>query len=129
MEIGAGRIPAVTALNKIDRLSKPEAARNTTRQFSKAVAISARRGTGEDELLEMVKQELYERFVPVSVHLPYQQGALISLFHESGQVDRIEHVRGGVLMEGRIPGRLASQFEDWQIGDEEPPVEDEEEEG
>ncbi len=129
MEIGAGRIPAVTALNKIDRLTKPEAARNTARQFPKAVAISARRGTGEEELLEMVKQELYERFVPVSVHLPYQQGALISLFHDSGQVDRIEHVRGGVLMEGRVPARLAPQFEDWQIGDEEPPAEDEEEEG
>ncbi len=128
-EIGAGRVPAVTALNKIDRLSKPEAARNTARQFPKAVAISARRGTGEEELLEMVKQELYERFVPISVHLPYQQGALISLFHESGHVDRIEHMRGGVLMEGRIPGRLASQFEDWQVGDEEPPTEDEEEEG
>src|SRR5512140_1892254 len=37
-EIGAGRIPEVTALNKIDRLTKPEAARNTTRQFPKAVA-------------------------------------------------------------------------------------------
>ena len=28
-------------LNKIDRLSKPEAARNTVRQYPKAVAISA----------------------------------------------------------------------------------------
>ncbi len=128
-EIGAARIPAVTALNKIDRLTKPEAARNTARQFPKAVAISAQRGTGQDELLEMVKQELYERFVPISVHLPYQQGALISLFHESGHVDRIEHMRGGVLMEGRIPGRLAAQFEDWQVTDEEPPAEDEQEEG
>jgi GTPase len=128
-EIGAARVPAVTALNKVDRLTKPELARNTARQFPKAVAISAKRGTGEDELLEMIKQELYERFVPVSVRLPYQQGALISLFHESGHVDRIEHVRGGVLMEGRIPGRLAAQFEDWQVTDEEPPAEDEEEEG
>jgi GTP-binding protein HflX len=128
-DIGAGRIPAVTALNKIDLLTKPDAARNTARQFPKAVAISARRGTGQDELLEMIKQELYERFVPVSVHLPYQQGALISLFHESGHVDRIEHVRGGVLMEGRIPGRLASQYEDWLVADDDPPAAEEEEEG
>ena len=126
-EIGAGRIPAVAALNKIDRLTKPEAARNTARQFPKAVAISAQRGTGQDELLELIKQELYERYMPISVHLPYQQGALISLFHESGQVDRIEHVRGGVLMEGRIPGRLASQFEDWLLTDGEPSAEEEEE--
>jgi hypothetical protein len=40
---------------------------------------------------------------------------LISLFHEAGQVERIEHGRGGVLMQGRIPGRLVAQFRDWQI--------------
>ncbi len=130
-EIGAGHIPAVTALNKIDRLGRPEAARATARQYPKAVAISARRGTGVPELLELIKEELYERYTPIAVHLPYQQGALISLFHESGQVDRIEHVRGGVLMEGRIPGRLASQFAEWetdgsgQLEDDESEEEDE----
>ena len=116
-EIGAAGIPEITALNKIDRLSKPEAARNTTRQYPKAVAISARRGTGQPELLELVKEELYERYTPIAVYLPYQQGALISLFHESGQVDRIEHVRGGVRMQGRIPGRIAAQFAGWHLKD------------
>ncbi len=128
-EIGAGNIPAVTALNKIDRLRQPELARNTARQYPKAVAISARRGTGIPELLELIKEELYERYTPISVKLPYQQGALISLFHESGQVDRIEHVRGGVLMEGRIPGRLASQFTAWELRDGDESDEDEEEAG
>jgi GTPase len=127
-EIGAGRVPAVTALNKIDRLSKPEAARNTARQYPKAVAISARRGTGVAELLELIKEELYERYALIAVRLPYQQGALISLFHESGQVERVEHVRGGVLMEGRIPGRLAAQFADWETKDGSAPAEEEEEE-
>ena len=128
-EIGAGRVPAVTALNKIDRLSKPEAARNTARQYPKAVAISARRGTGEAELLELIKEELYERYTPIAVRLPYQQGALISLFHENGQVERVEHVRGGVLMEGRIPGRLAAQFADWETKNGNAPAEEQEEEG
>src|SRR5512138_2974432 len=117
-EIGAGRIPAVTALNKIDLLGRPEAARNTARQFPMSVAISARRGTGMPELLEMVKHELYEKYMPISVRLPYKQGALISLFHEAGKVDRTEHVRGGVFMEGRIPGRLVSQFEEWEADEE-----------
>ncbi len=118
-EIGAGHIPAVTALNKIDRLSRPEAARNTVRSYPKSVAISARTGVGQSELLELIKEELYERYVRVYVRLPYQQGALISLFHESGHVDHVEHVRGGVLMQGRIPGRLAAQFTDWQVNEAE----------
>jgi GTP-binding protein HflX len=127
-EIGAGHIPTVTALNKIDRLKQPEAARETTRQYPKAIAISARKGTGLPELLDLVKRELYETYTPILVRLPYQQGALISLFHEAGQVDRIEHERGGVLMQGRIPGRLAAQFSAWQTTNQHQPEPEDEEE-
>jgi GTPase len=114
-EIGAGHIPTVTALNKIDRLGQPESARATVRNYPKAVAISARTGAGQSELKDLIKKELYERYTPVLVRLPYQQGALISLFHETGQVQRIEHERGAVVMQGRIPGRLAAQFSQWQV--------------
>ncbi len=126
-EIGAGHIPTVTALNKIDRLSRPEVARETVRNFPKAIAVSARTGVGQAELLDLIKQELYERYTPVLVRLPYQQGALISLFHEVGQVERIEHERGGVLMQGRIPGRLAAQFSPWLVTENRAELEREEE--
>jgi hypothetical protein len=55
---------------------------------------------------------------------------LISLFHEAGQVEHIEHARGGVIMQGRIPGRLVAQFNDWQVSPNhhEPEEEQEEEE-
>lgn len=113
-EIGAGHIPTVTALNKIDLLKEPGAARETVSTYPKAVAISAQQGIGQRELLALITQELYENYTPISVRLPYQQGALISLFHESGQIERIEHVRGGVLIQGRIPGRLSAQFAHWR---------------
>jgi GTP-binding protein HflX len=114
-ELGAGHIPVVTVLNKIDRLRKPESAQETVRQYPKSVAISAAKGVAIPELLLLIHQELYETFSPVLVKLPYQQGALISLFHEMGQVERVEHGRGGVLMQGRIPGRLAAQFKPWHV--------------
>jgi GTP-binding protein HflX len=114
-ELGARHIPIITALNKVDQLRDPESARVIVSHFSKAVTISALDGTGLKELLEVVQQELYETYAPILVRLPYQQGGLISLFHEAGQVERIEHGRGGVLMQGRIPGRLVAQFRDWQI--------------
>lgn len=112
-EIGAGHIPAVSVLNKIDRLHRPQSAQETMRQVPKSAAVSALKGTGIQEMLALVHEELYESFVPVEVKLPYQQGALISLFHEMGQVERVEHERGGVLMQGRIPGRMAAQFKLW----------------
>jgi GTP-binding protein HflX len=115
-QLGAHHIPVVTALNKVDQLRDPEAAKRAVSHFSsKAVTISALKGIGIPDLLQVIQQELFETYTPIVVRLPYQQGALISLFHEAGQVERIEHGRGGVLMHGRIPGRLLAQFSNWQV--------------
>jgi GTP-binding protein HflX len=81
---------------------------------------------GLSELLDLIKEELYERYTPVRVRLPYRQGALISLFHETGKIERLEHERGGVFIQGRIPGRLAAQFSPWQVGADEPAPEEDE---
>jgi GTP-binding protein HflX len=112
-EIGAGHVPIITALNKVDQLKQPEQAQETLQHFPKAVAISGLKGSGLPDLLQLVQQELYETYTPIDIHLPYQEGALISTFHEMGQVEFIEHKRGGVHMQGRIPGRLLAQFAPW----------------
>ena len=126
-ELGAHHIPVVTALNKTDRLRDPASAKDAVSRFSKAVTISALAGTGMKDLLRLIQEELYETYAPILVRLPYQQGALISLFHEAGQIERIEHGRGGVLMQGRIPGRLLAQFNGWQVAPNTPEPEEEEE--
>ena len=113
-KIGAEHIPVITALNKIDRLKDPAAAEIVLEQYPQAIAISAINGKGIPELIQKVKEELYETFAPIKVFLPYQQGQLISLFHEAGQIERVEHTRGGVMINGRIPGRLIAQFNEWQ---------------
>ena len=46
----------------------------------------------------------------MQVFLPYKEGRLISLFHEQGQIEMIEHLDGGVKITGKIPGRIVSQF-------------------
>jgi len=114
-EIGAGHIPVITALNKIDRLKEPEQAQETLESYPQAVAISALLGSGLSNLLGVIQQELYETYTPVEVRLPYQEGTLISLFHEMGQIERIEHGRKGVEITGRIPGRLLASFTPWLI--------------
>jgi len=112
-EIGAGFIPAITALNKVDRLQNAHLAREITRRYPKAVAISAARGSGIPELLRLVKRELFESYHEIHVRLPYQQGSLISLFHEMGQVRQVVNERGGVILSGRIPGRFVAQYAPW----------------
>ncbi|GAB4488608.1 MAG: GTPase HflX [Anaerolineales bacterium] len=113
-EINAGHIPILTALNKVDWLKDPNTARTVLENYPQAVAISATKGIGIPELMSKVTQELYETYTPIQLWLPYQQGQLLSLFHEAGQVEKIEHGRGGVLIAGRIPGRLVAQFAEYQ---------------
>jgi GTP-binding protein HflX len=114
VEIEADHIPALTVLNKIDKLSNPENAQETLASFPNAVAVSALEGKGLDHLLEIIGERLFEMYSPIAVRLPYQQGALIAMFHEYGQVERIEHTRDGVLIEGRIPVRLVSRYSNFE---------------
>ena len=114
-EIDASHIPMITALNKADLLRNPENAREVLKEFPKSISISAMTGEGIPDLLHLMREELFESYSPIHVRLPYKQGALISLFHELGQVERVEHERGGVVMHGRIPGRLLAQFSPWCV--------------
>lgn len=109
-EIAADHIPVLTALNKIDGLDDPGAAREAMDEFSNAVAISALQREGIRDLLSAVQQQLFEMYTPLEVLLPYAEGKLISLFHSQGEVERIEHGSQGVMIQGRIPGRLMAQF-------------------
>ena len=114
-EINAEKLPIITVLNKIDRLHDPSTAKKMVANFSRAVAISAVTGEGIGEMLVLLKQALFETFSPVSVQLPYQQGNLISLFHQVGQIEKMENGRKGVSIKGRIPGRFLAQFLPWQV--------------
>ena len=119
-EINAGQIPVITALNKIDRLQDPEAARQAMAAFAESVAISAMSGLGIPDLVQAIENQLFETYLPIKVCLPYQQGQLISMFHEQGQVAFVEHNRGGVHMEGMIPGRLYTRFQPFLISKNSP---------
>ena len=109
-EIEASHIPILVALNKSDKLANPGRARQVLEHFPNAVAISALTGEGIPDLLQSVSDNLFENYSPLTVRLPYEEGGLIALFHEQGQVERIEHVRGGVMLQGKIPGRLYARF-------------------
>lgn len=113
-DIGAEKLPILTVLNKIDRLENPATAQDSLEHMDDAVAVSALKKRGLEELLQAINHKLYESLAPVDVHLPYEQGALISLFHEQGKIERIEHTRHGVSIQGRLPGRLLARFSSFE---------------
>jgi GTP-binding protein HflX len=109
-EIGVEDIPIVTALNKIDLLSDESTILDQLDEFERGVPISALSGEGIPTLLSVIEEEMYERLLSIAVVLPYREGGLISLFHEHGIVEYINHTDSSVEMKGRIPTRFAADF-------------------
>ncbi len=118
-DISAGDIPILTVLNKIDLLVSPQAAQGALDEFPNSTAISALTGRGIPEMLSLVNEYLYEKYLPVTVRLPHQEGALIAAFHNQGQVERVEQSANGVLLQGRLPGRLLAQYQAFILHEEE----------
>jgi GTP-binding protein HflX len=103
-------IPIVTALNKIDILPDRKTVLETLDEFERGVPISALSGEGIGTLLSVIEEEMYERLLSIEVKLPYREGGLISIFHEHGIVEEMNHTDSYVEMKGRIPLRLFADF-------------------
>jgi GTP-binding protein HflX len=126
-EIDADHIPTILVLNKADRLADQEEVVDLVENFDGVSAtISALNGAGIVNMLAEIEEVLYETYVPVAVRLPFQEGQLISLFHDQGQVENIEHSRTGVVIEGNLPGRLLARYQPFVLVGPEPEVETDE---
>lgn len=108
-------IPMLTALNKIDRLPAPDAAQRALHGFEHAVSISALRRLGLDDLLARAERALHADLTPLRVRIPYRAGQLVSLFHDQGVVERVEHEEKGVRISGRVPARLMARFKPYVL--------------
>jgi GTP-binding protein HflX len=113
--IGAGKIPTIEVLNKVDQLDKDEIARLTREVFPGAIPISGLRGQGIDKLLLTVEHDLFQSLLPVHLHLPYTEGQLISLFHENGVIEAIKYNAKTVDIRGKIPGRMYARYQPFEV--------------
>jgi GTPase len=110
-DIGANDIPLITVMNKGDIIRNASDRKDEIPEFQDALIISAKTGENLSDLIIFIKGELFEKFIPIDVSIPYKYGNLISMFHQIGKVDKVEHGIGEVKMKGSIPGRLLADFE------------------
>jgi GTP-binding protein HflX len=114
-EIKADHIPVINVLNKIDQLDSSRLSYIQLDSFPNSVVISGLTGVGVDLLLEKMDGLLFQSFIPIKVKLPYSNGQLISLLHESGQIDSIKYGSNVVEISGKIPGRYYARFQQFEI--------------
>jgi GTP-binding protein HflX len=115
-EIGAGEIPQILILNKVDLLEPHAADAAALRQrllghgehdAIRAVALSARTGEGLDRLLAVIDEALpLDRIVRTRLDLSAGDGATLAMLHEFGRVLHVEYDGDRVSVEAEIPESL-----------------------
>jgi GTP-binding protein HflX len=81
--------------------------------FPNSVAISAKDGIGIDALLEIIETVVTRSEQSTTYVLPYQEGRLISQFHEIGRVDSINHNESSVSICGWLPEYIQKEYEQY----------------
>lgn len=123
-DIGSGGKATILALNKIDRIEshKMKMELGGIGELGRwlddcpgAVPISALSGEGIEALLQAIEEQLASDLESIKVRIPYQANDLVALFHRKGIVDVENFGARGTTITGRIPGALASVFEEYRL--------------
>jgi GTPase len=105
VEIGAGRIPEVLALNKVDRLSETERARVVSRIDGDALPISAVTGENLDRLMERIEDALPRFPVDVRILVPWGREDVTAMLYRNAEVLSEESGPDGTLVHARVNER------------------------
>lgn len=112
-EIGAGAVPQILVLNKSDLLD-PAERENLRASEPGAVVVSARTGTGLDELRRRLVAVARERLVTFDAMIPWSRGDLLAAIHEDGveitREDETEGARVRALLPRPVAGRIRADL-------------------
>jgi GTP-binding protein HflX len=109
-EIGAGQVPELVVVNKIDS-ADPVVLQGLRAREPGSLSVSARTGAGLSTLRDAIEAALPRLDVQVKVTVPYSRGDLVARAHAEGEVLATEHVEDGTLLEARVPPGLAARLE------------------
>ncbi len=113
-DVEAHDVKEVVVVNKAD-LADPEVLDRIRRHEKHSIVVSARTGTGLDELVALVAAELPQPEVDVEVLVPYERGDLVSRIHETGTVLASEHLADGTRISARVDGELAGHLDAYAV--------------
>ena len=111
-EIGAGHIPELLVVNKIDA-ADPDRVRDLAR--GTANAVSARTGEGVDLLVAAIGERLRALSPPIELLVPYERGDVLAALHRDGEVLVEVHGDGGMRVRARLEEADAGRFREFLV--------------
>jgi GTP-binding protein HflX len=114
-ELEAGQKPALHVKNKVDLL--PPKQRDSLRDDSRTVHVSAAKGIGLTTLLDRIDQMLSEDALSrVRLRVPQKEGKALAMLEARSRIYSREYKDGAVELEAEVPESLARKLKQWVIG-------------
>jgi GTP-binding protein HflX len=115
-EIGAGEVPRMLVLGKVDCLDADGRA-ELRHRHPNGLQISSLSGEGLGELAEAVEHEFARRLQAVELLIPYSEGARLAELHAiAGDLLR-EDTPEGVRVSARLPRPVADRFAQFAVAE------------
>jgi GTP-binding protein HflX len=110
-ELGAGHIPMITVLNKIDRLEPGETPDGLLKRYPGSIPISARDGSGLEELKQRMEELLSGDIL--RFRFPPDRHDLAAMLHRDGRVLTETYEDTYIEMEARAEKELALRLREY----------------
>ncbi|MCX6357767.1 MAG: GTPase HflX [Candidatus Aureabacteria bacterium] len=114
-EIGAGEKPVIAAFNKIDLPRTGACLGRYARAFPSSVRISALKGDGIGELLQMLERELGRGLIRVQCTLPAAASSLVARVYREGNVLSCAYEDDCVMIDAELPPALAGEMKQYYM--------------
>jgi len=108
-QIGAGEVPEIMVVNKIDAATADTLA-TLRHSMPEAVFVSAKTGDGLDALTAAIEARLPQPAVLVEVVVPWARGDLVDKAHRRGQVLETEATPEGTRLKVMVNPGLAAEL-------------------
>ena len=114
-ELDAGNKPTLHVKNKIDLL--PPKQRDSLRDDSQTVHVSAAKGIGLSTLLDRIDQALSEDATSrVRLRVPQKEGKALAMLEARSRIYSREYKDGIVELEAEVPESVARKVREWFVG-------------
>jgi GTP-binding protein HflX len=116
-EIGAGALPTLIVLNKVDELDAL-GRRRLANRFPDGVQVSALTGEGLDTLRARIAERFAERYEDVRLLIPHDQGAKLAELYDLGApIEERRDEAEGVFVRAKLQRRDAVRFAPFLIAE------------
>ncbi len=109
--LGCGDTPVLTVLNKCDLLNES----TITQDFKACIRISAKTGSGIDELLQAIDDNLPVRLKKVKILLPFAQAGLAAEIRTKGTLICEEYAADGLKIDAIVDEQLYAKLCEFEV--------------